>query len=272
LDSTLSAYLHTTGTLDEHLDDSDVMLTLIQEGMHDDAFTTQIHEQFKDDSSTPHTSFTFSEDSTLLLYKGHIYIPDYRNICLTILHASHNHLLIGHPGIHKTIHLVTRYYWPGLTTTVKAYVGSCVICARTKPSHHTAYGPLKFLSIPECPWNSISMDFITGLPLSSSSNSNSILIIMDQFTKMSLFIPTIAMLNTEGLAGLVITWVVAKHSTPADIVSDHGLLFISNFWKSLTKCLGIKLNLSTAYHPETDGQTEHLNQILEQYLQIYVDY
>jgi hypothetical protein len=114
------------------------------------------------------------------------------------------------------------------------------------------------------------MDFITGLPLSSSSTS--ILIIMDRFTKMGLFIPTVTTLTTKGLADLIITWVVMKHGTPADIISDHGSLFVSNFWKSLTKHLNIKLNLLTAYHPETDGQTKHLNQILEQYLRIYVDY
>ena len=114
------------------------------------------------------------------------------------------------------------------------------------------------------------MDFITGLPPSSSYDS--ILVIVDRYTKMGLFIPTVATLSVEGLANLVITWVIAKHGTPTDIVSDCGALFISNFWKSLAKRLDIKLNLSTAYHPETDGQTERLNQILEQYLRIYVDY
>jgi Integrase zinc binding domain len=239
--------------------------------MHDNAFAMQIRERFEDDSSPCLTSFTFSEDSMLLLYKGCIYVPDYCDVRLAILRASHDHLLVGHPGIHKTIHLVTRrYYWPGLTTMVKSYVGSCVVCARAKPSHHAAYGPLKFLSIPKHPWNSISMDFITGLPLPSSSDS--ILVIVDQFTKMGLFTPTIMTLTAKGLADLVITWVVVKHGTPADIVSDRSSLFISNFWMSLTKRLGIKLNLSTAYHPKTDGQTKHLNQILEQYLRIYVDY
>jgi hypothetical protein len=125
-------------------------------------------------------------------------------------------------------------------------------------------------SITEHPWNSIMMHFITQLPTSSSFNS--ILIIVDQFTKMGLFIPTITTLSAEGLADLIITWVIEKHGTPADIISDCGVLFVSNFWRSLVKCLGIELNLSTAYHPETDGQTEHLNQVLEQYLRIYIDY
>jgi hypothetical protein len=87
LDSTLSAYLHATGTLDEHLINSDGTLVLICEGMREDVFVMQICEQFKDDSLPCLTSFTFSEDSTLLLYKGRIYIPDYHNVCLTILHA-----------------------------------------------------------------------------------------------------------------------------------------------------------------------------------------
>jgi hypothetical protein len=83
---------------------------------------------------------------------------------------------------------------------------------------------------------------------------------------MGLFIPTVATLTAEGLTDLIITWVIMKHSTAADIISDCGMLFISNFWKSLVKCLSIKLNLLTAYHPETDGQTECLNQILGEYL------
>jgi Integrase zinc binding domain len=272
-DSTLSAYLRMTGNLNEHLLDFNAILALIHEGTRDNPFVTQVCKQFETttDDSLPPTSFTLSKDSMLLLYKGHIYAPDYHNVCLTILCTSHDHLLIGHLGIHKTIHLVTRkYYWPGLTKTVKLYIGSCVVCAHTKPLHHAAYSPLKFLSIPMHPWNSILMDFITGLPLSSSSDS--ILVIMDQFMKMGLFIPTIMTLTAEGLSDLIITWVVVKHGTPADIVSDQGMLFISNFWKSLMKRLSIKLNLLTMYHPETDGQTECLNQILKQYLQIYVDY
>ena len=114
------------------------------------------------------------------------------------------------------------------------------------------------------------MDFITSLPPSSSFDS--ILMIVNQYTKMGLFIPTTVTLSTDSLTNLIITWVIMKHGTPTDIISDHSSLFISNFWKSLVKHLDIKLNLLTAYHPKTDGQTECLNQVLEQYLQIYVNY
>jgi Integrase zinc binding domain len=132
-DSILSAYLHATSHLDEHILNTDVTLVTIHKGMHDNAFAMQICEQLKttnDNSPPPPTSFTFSEDSMLLLYKGCIYVPDYHDAHLTILCTSHDHLLIGHPGIHKTICLVMRkYYWPGLTKMVKLYVGSCVVCA-----------------------------------------------------------------------------------------------------------------------------------------------
>jgi Integrase zinc binding domain len=175
-DSTLSTYLRATRNLDEHLLNFNAILTLICEGTCDNPFVTQVCERFKTttDDSLPPTSFTFSKDSTLLLYKGRIYMPDYCNVHLTILCTSHNHLLVGHPGIHKTIHLVMRkYYWPGLTKMVKSYIGSCVVCTHAKLSHHAAYCPLKFLSIPVCPWNSISMDFITGLPPIKQDGVNS---------------------------------------------------------------------------------------------------
>jgi hypothetical protein len=255
--------------------DSIAILTLIKDGVKEDEFAqktiARLQEHANDLTEDAREQFATSEDKTLLLYKGRVYVPDYRDVRLATLQTAHDHILVGHPGIHKTLRiLMRRYYWPGMTSTVKDYVKSCTTCARAKASHHTPFGPLKFLPIPERPWNSIAMDFITGLP--TSNGHDAILVIIDRFTKMGLFIPTTATLTAEGLADLITVWVVAKHGTPADIVSDRGAVFTSNFWKSLTQRLAIKRNLSTAYHPETDGQTERLNQILEQYLRIYVDY
>jgi len=111
------------------------------------------------------------------------------------------------------------------------------------------------------------MDFIEGLPL-----SDMILVVVCHLTKMALFIPTSHNIDAEDLVHIFLSQVFSKHGTPTDIVSDWGKHFISRFWQSLCQLLGIKANLSTAYHPETDGQTEHVNQILEQYLQVYVNY
>src|SRR5882724_5550352 len=120
------------------------------------------------------------------------------------------------------------------------------------------------------PWDSISMDFIEGLPLSDGQDT--ILVVVCHLTKMALFIPMFCNIDAEDLACIFLSLVFAKHGTPTDIISDQGKHFISQFWRSLCQLLGIKSNLLTAYHPETDSQTEQVNQILEQYLWVYINY
>ncbi|MBW0562579.1 hypothetical protein O181_102294, partial [Austropuccinia psidii MF-1] len=114
------------------------------------------------------------------------------------------------------------------------------------------------------------MDFITQLPLSNSFDS--ILVIVDRFSKMALFIPAISSITSLDLTHLFIKNILSKNGLPSSIVSDRGSLFVSSFWTNLCQQLKISRDLSTAYHPETDGQTERVNQILEQYLQMYVSY
>src|SRR5882724_8499756 len=114
------------------------------------------------------------------------------------------------------------------------------------------------------------MDFIEGLPMSDGHDT--ILVVVCHLTKMTVFIPTFRDIDAEDLAHIFLSQVFAKHGTPTDIVSDQGKHFILRFWRFLCQLLGIKANLSTAYHPETDGQTEWVNQILEQYLWVYINY
>src|SRR5882724_5939531 len=114
------------------------------------------------------------------------------------------------------------------------------------------------------------MDFIEGLPLSKGHDM--ILVVVCHLTKMALFIPTFHDIDAEDLAHIFLSQVFAKHNTLTDIVSNQGKHFISCFLQSLCQLLGIKANLSTAYHPETDGQTEQVNQIVEQYLWVYINY
>src|SRR5882724_9012511 len=157
--------------------------------------------------------------------------------------------------------------WSPLLPTTSTRVLSAVTASPSTTSH---FGPHRFLPIGERPWDSISMDFIEGLPLSEGRDM--ILVVVCHLTKMALFIPTFREIDAEDLACIFLSQVFAKHGTPTDIVSDRGKHFISQFWRSLCQLLGIKANLSTAYHPEMDGQTEWVNQILEQYLWVYINY
>ncbi|MBW0582140.1 hypothetical protein O181_121855 [Austropuccinia psidii MF-1] len=154
-----------------------------------------------------------------------------------------------------------------MTHFIKDYVSSCQQCSRNKNIPHKKFGLLKPLPIPNGPWICLSMDFITQLPLSNSFDS--ILVIVDRFSKMAVFIPTMSSITSLDLAHLFIKNIFSKHGLPSSIVSDRGPLFVSSFWTNLCQKLKISRDLSTAYHPETNGQTERVNQILEQYLWMY---
>ena len=153
---------------------------------------------------------------------------------------------------------------------VKDYVWSCTTCAWSKAPCHCPYGLLKQLPIPEKPWNSISMDFIEQLPLSSGFTA--ILVVVDWLSKQSIFIPTHDTITSPELAKLFLLHMFSKHSVPAHVTSDWGTEFVSHFFWSLGKALDMCLHFTSGYHPEGDGQTECANQTLEQYLWSYCNY
>lgn len=207
-----------------------------------------------------------------LVYQGtRIYIPPSQHLKRQILEAKHCHPTAGHGGTAKTLDLVTRnYYWPSMRKDVISYVSSCNVCQRTKTPKHLPYGYLQPLPTPETPWTSLSMDFIVKLPESGSADS--ILVVVDRLTKMSHFIPCRETTDAPELAELFLHNIFRLHGLPRDIVSDRGSAFVSKFWRNLLKRLNIDTKLSTAFHPETDGQTERVNQCLEQYLRCYVSF
>ena len=190
---------------------------------------------------------------------------------LEILRARHDSPSAGHPGQAKTYDLVIRdFWWPGIRSYIKEYVKSCDICQRSKASSHKPYGLLEPLPIPETPWFLIGMDFIVKLP--QSQGYDSILVCVCRRRKQAHFIPCKETINAVETATLFLSTVYKLHGLPVDIVSDRGPQFRSAFWKALTSALGITLKLSTAYHPQTDGQTERVNQTLEQYLRCFINY
>ena len=209
----------------------------------------------------------WSKDSAgLLCLDDRIYVPDTND-----LRYKHNHLLAGHFGQNRTLELVCHEYtWPSVRTFVKDYVSSCTSCGCAKAPRHRPYGLLKQLLIPARPWHSISMDFIEQLP--SSDGFTSILIVVDRLSKQGIFIPTHDTITSPELTKLFIAHVFSKHGVPSHVTSDRGSEFVSHFFRSLGKALGMTLHFTSGYHPEGDGQTEWTNQTLEQYLQIYCNY
>ncbi|MBW0524048.1 hypothetical protein O181_063763 [Austropuccinia psidii MF-1] len=200
-----------------------------------------------------------------------VVVPNDPTIQLSITQKGHYSPLAGHPGKEKTLKLVKwDFHWSGIPQFIKDYVSSCQQCSRNKNMHHKKFGLLRPLTIPNGPWICLSMYFITQLPLSKSFDS--ILVIVDRFSTMAVFIQTMSLITSLDLAHLFMRNIFSNNGLPSSIVSDRGPLFVSSFWTNLCKQLKNLRDLSTSYHPETDGQTERVNQILEQYLWMDVSY
>jgi hypothetical protein len=150
------------------------------------------------------------------------------------------------------------------------YVHTCDICSGSKISRHRPYGLLQPLPIPVGPWKSISLDFITDLP--PSKGYDAILTVVNRFTKMAYFLPCVKTFTSQETLDLVMRVVFRHHGLPNEIFSDRGPQFIAKFWTHLLEILKISRKLSSSYHPQTDGQTEHTNQTLEQYLRCFINY
>jgi len=183
-----------------------------------------------------------------------------------LLNEFHDSPLSLHPGIEKTYAAMSElFYWPNMYNDVVEYVRTCDKCQRIKASHQPSDGPLQPLQIPRKNWESISMDFITHLP-ETKAGYNSILVVVDRLSKMSHFIATKDTATAEEVAKLIFDNIVKLHGVPETIISDRDPKFTALFWKNLWKILGTSLSMSTAGHPQTDGQTERVNQSLEEML------
>src|SRR5258708_7815429 len=206
-----------------------------------------------------------------LRFQGCLYVPDQEILRLQVICNYHNHPSAGHFGEARMSELIRcNFHWLGLRQMVKDYVASCATCARTKSPRHKPYGKLKQLPIPSRLWSSISMDFIEQLP--DSEGFSAILVIVDCLTKQAIFIPSHDTVNAPQVVQLFLIHAFSKHRVPVHVTLDGGSEFISHFFYSLGKLLQMRLHFTSGYHPEGDGQTEHANQVLEQYLQTYMNY
>jgi hypothetical protein len=213
-------------------------------------------------------STEWSEETGLVLYRGKVYVPPDLDLRRRVVTAHHDSLIAGHPGRWRTLELVSRnYWWPGITRYVADYVSGCDACNRTKPFPAAPSGNLMPNTIPTRRWQYATCDLIVGLP--QSNGFNAILVAVDRLGKLCHMAPTTSQVNSEGIADLWLNHVWKHHGLSDGIISDRGPQFVSSFAKALHQRLGIQTLASTAFHPQTDGQTERMNQEIELYLRLF---
>ncbi|GKF47425.1 putative reverse transcriptase domain-containing protein, partial [Tanacetum coccineum] len=162
-----------------------------------------------------------------------------------------------------------RNWWPGMKKDIAGYVSKCLTCLKVKAQHQRTSGVLQQPEIPVWKWEGIAMDFVTKLPRTSSVH-DTIWVIVDRLTKSAHFLPMREDYKMERLARLYFNEIVARHGVPIYMISDHDSRFTSRFWQSMQEALGTRLDMSTAYHPQTDGQSERTIQTLEDMLRACV--
>ena len=204
-------------------------------------------------------------------HKMRLVIPEDGAIRRQLIEDNHDAPFSGHLGEEKTLAGLQRsVWWWGMGRDVAEYVRTCLTCQKIKDSHQVPAGPLQPLPIPTEKWERVSMDLITQLP-KSALGYDAILVVVDYLTKMVHIAPTITAVSAPKLARLFINTVFKHHGMPRVIVSDRDIRINSTFWLHLMERLGAKTSLSTAYHPQTDGQTERMNRTIEQVLRSVVN-
>jgi hypothetical protein len=186
-----------------------------------------------------------------------------------LIAAFHDSPLGGHSGFPVTYRrLVSLFKWTGMKAAIREYVRACRICQQAKPERVLPPGLLQPLPVPSAPWEMATMDFIDGLP--QSHQFNCILVVVDKLSKYAHFIPLSHPYTASKVADLFVEYVYRLHGMPQSLVSDRDPVFTSKFWQHLFCATGTQLRLSTANHPETDGQTERVNQSIECYLRCFI--
>ncbi|KAK8659178.1 hypothetical protein V6N13_029388 [Hibiscus sabdariffa] len=209
--------------------------------------------------------YSFNRDG-ILCFKGRYYVPDDEELKQAILKEAHSSPYAMHPGGDKMYqNLKERYRWFGMKKDISDYVAKCLTCQQVKAEHQHPSGLLQPIKIPEWKWERITMEFVVGLPL-TPSKKDSVWVIVDRLTKSAHFIPVRKNYTVDKLAKLYISDIVRLHGVPLSIISDRDPKLTSRFWQALQNALGTRLNFSTAFHPQTDGQSERVIQVLEDML------
>ena len=213
----------------------------------------------------------FEMEDSLLLYTGRLVVPWVNNLPTDLIKEAHNQVSTAHPGRDKTYRLLRpRYYWPRMKADIDRFIRNCHQCKKSHAPRDRAPGFLHPLPIPNYPWQHITMDF-KSMPR-DKHGYDMVFVVVDRLSKQAISMPCYKTVTAADMATLFISHIYRYYGPPESIVSDRGPQFISQFWKEFCRILGIQLKLSTAFHPQTDGQTEIMNQYLDQRLRPFVNY
>lgn len=205
----------------------------------------------------------------MIYFNNRLVIPHDFPIIKPLLKEFHDTPMGGNSGVLRTRKRISQqFYWPSMHKTIADYVAQCDICQRVKSESLSPKGLLQPLPIPNQLWEDVSMDFVDGLP--RSDNHTSITVVVDRLSKAAHLVPMAHPYTARLVASKFIDAVVKHHGVPRSIVSDRDPIFVSTFWKELWRVTGTQLKMSSAYHPQTDGQTEVVNRCIEQYLRCFV--
>jgi hypothetical protein len=191
-----------------------------------------------------------------------IYIGNNSAMRTKLISALHDSALGGHSGIQSTYQRIKKvFWWRGLKRDVEDFIKQCSICQHAKSERFYPVGLLQLLPLPQGVWQDLSLDFIEGLP--KSDGYSCILVVVDRYSTYAHFFP---LHHPFTVAQVFLDNIVKLHGVPKSLVSDRDRVFTSSLWKQLFQLLHTKLSLSAAYHPQSNGQTERVNQCLEMYI------
>ena len=243
------------------------LLQAIRDGYEQDPEVCTLLEQIQQQ----HPSNFHLVDGLLFDSLDRLYIPDSGPLREQLLREHHDVAVSGHQGTARTQELLKRrYYWPRMDEMVRQYVTTCPTCQRTKGSTQKPFGLLRPLPVPNERWDQVTMDFITGLP-TTAAGYDAITVFVDKLSKMVHFAPGRKTDTAIVVGQQFFDHIFRQHGMPISIVSDRDPRFLSEFWTKLFELMGTRLDMSSAYHPETDGQTERTNRWLEDALRAYVN-
>jgi len=243
------------------------IITQLQKDNASDSFYQTFHEQHAQGLLL----YPYTIMNGVLLHAGRYVLNPTSSLCDSVISEFHDTPSGGHAGVKRTlVRVAANFYWSGMRKAVENFVGSCLVCQQIKYSTQVPAGLLQPLPIPEKVWEDVTMDFITGLP--PSQGSTVIFVVVDRLSKTAHFGALPTSFTASKVAELFVSLVVRHHGYPRSIVSDRDPVFISTFWRKLFELSGTKLAMSSAYHPQTDGQTEVVNRGLEQYLRAFTQH